>query len=532
MSEATSPSTDSAPGPGFIRRAFLFGAPVVALVVYFILPEAPPGSTDPAALSHAARATAAVAVLMALWWLSEALPLEAVSLIPLAVFPILGIASISETARPYAQDIIFLFLGGMLLGQAVERWGLHRRAALVVVNAVGASPARLVAGLLTATAFISMWVSNTAAAVMMLPIATSVASLVAVELSRTRVGVLTPADHRGLHNLAISLILAVAFGASIGGVGTLIGTPPTAQMAAFIRQSYDHTVTFVDWLRLGIPILMVFVLACWVVLAKVCYPANLGPMPGVRTLIRGELRELGPMNRGERATLIVFLGASFLWIAAPLMGRWVSGLEAADPWRARLLFTTRFSDAGIAMLAALALFMLPAGNNGQRRPVLTWHEASRCPWGILILFGGGLSLAEAVKTTGLDRAIANQFAGLEHIPVLAVMFAFAALCVFLTELTSNTALVAAMLPLAAAMAEKMNAPPEALIVTATLAASLGFMLPMGTAPNALAFSTGRVTLRQMAKAGLVLDLLSVVLVPLVVYAAMRFGLLASLLPAR
>lgn len=509
------------PQPGPVRRAFQFGAPILALIVYLVLPEAAPGAEG---LSHAARATAGIAVLMALWWLSEAIPLEAVSLIPIAAFPLLGIATIGETTRPYAQDIIFLFLGGMLLGQAVERWGLHRRAALVVVNLVGASPARLVLGLLAATTFISMWVSNTAAAVMMLPIATSVASLVAVEYARTRDGALNDREHRGLDNLAVSLILAVAFGASIGGVGTLIGTPPTAQMAAFIRQSYGHTITFVDWLRIGLPVLAIFVAVCWVVLAKVIYPSRLGPLPGVRELIRGELRDLGPMNRGERATMAVFLAASFLWVAGPLIGRWVGTFDAANPWRGRLEFTTRFSDAGIAMLAALSLFMLPAGERaGPRRPVLTWHEASRCPWGILILFGGGLSLAEAVKSTGLDRAIAGQFAGLEHIPVLVVMFAFAALCVFLTELTSNTALVAAMLPLAAALAEKMNAPPEALILTATLCASLGFMLPMGTAPNALAFATGRVSLPQMARAGLLLDCLSVALVPLVVYAAIRLG---------
>lgn len=529
----------------WLRRLFLFGAPVLGVLVYGMLPVASHDETGKvvAGLPHAARATAGVAVVMALWWLSEALPLEAVSLIPLAVFPVLGIMTIGETARPYAQEIIFLFLGGMLLGQAVERWGLHRRAALVVVNAVGASPGRLVAGLLIATTFVSMWVSNTAAAVMMLPIATSVATLVGVELERMRAqergrtddGSPTApgaaADRKSLDNLSVSLILAVAFGASIGGVGTLIGTPPMAQMAGFVKTTYGHGMTFLEWMKIGVPVLVVFVAVCWVSLAKVCFPVRLGTMPGVRRLIGEELSGLGRMNRGERATLIVFAAAALLWVAAPLVGAWVKEMPAEQSLRKTLLFTTRLSDAGIAMAAALALFMIPAGDKRsgeRRRPVLTWHEASRCPWGILILFGGGLSLAEAVKTTGLDQFIAGQFGGLEHVPVLAVMFAMAAVCVFLTELTSNTALVAAMLPLCSALAVKLDAPPEALIVTATLSASLGFMLPMGTAPNALAYATGRVTMRQMAKAGLLLDVLTVVLVPLVVYGAMKTGLLVEL----
>lgn len=511
------------------RRLFLFGAPVAGVLLYAMLPGATFDQAGDvvAGLPHAARATAAIALVMAMWWLSEAMPLEAVSLVPLALFPPLGIATMAQTARPYAQDIIFLFLGGMLLGQAVERWGLHRRAALVVVNTVGASPGRLIAGLLVATAFISMWVSNTAAAVMMLPIATSVAALVAVELERTHDAAgLSAADQRSLGNLAAALILAVAFGASIGGVGTLIGTPPMAQMAGFIQQTYGHPLTFLAWFKLGLPVLAVFIAACWISL-RCCFPVRLGSMPGVRQLIRVELDGLGPANRGERATLIVFAAAAVSWIAAPLVGSWVRGLPETAPLRTSLWFVTRLSDAGIAIAAALALFILPAtdGRSAPRRAVLTWNEASRCPWGILILFGGGLSLAEAVKSTGLDGFIAGQFAGLAGMPVLAVMFALAAVCIVLTELTSNTALVAAMLPIAAALAQRLNAPAEALIVTATLAASLGFMLPMGTAPNALAYATGRVSMRQMAKAGLLLDALTVVLVPLVVWMAMKLGLL-------
>ncbi len=255
-------------------------------------------------------------------------------------------------------------------------------------------------------------------------------------------GTMRPRIAKPLDNLGVSLILAVAFGASIGGVGIMIGTPPMAQMAGFVKTTYGQEMTFLEWMKIGVPVLIVFVAVCWVSLTKVCFPVRLGSMPGVRRLIGEELRGLGRMNRGERATLIVFAGAALLWVAAPLVGAWVKRMPEGGPLRDALWFTTRLSDAGIAMAAALRAVHDPGGRSKDGRAAPARADVARGvapPVGILILFGGGLSLAEAVKTTGLDKFIAGQFGGMEHVPVLAVMFAMAAVCVFLTELTSNTA---------------------------------------------------------------------------------------------
>ncbi|MBS0197953.1 MAG: SLC13/DASS family transporter [Planctomycetes bacterium] len=479
-----------------MRPLFVLLGVAAAVIVWFLLRAAPE-------LSPQARTVASLGVLMAVWWMTEALPIEATGLVPLALFPLLRATTIEAAAAPYANKIIFLFLGGMLLGCAMERWNLHRRFALNVVRALGSGPSRLVAAFLLATAFVSMWISNTAATIVMLPIAASVAGWVSDHVTGD------DAPHRLCRQrLGPALVLAVAFGASIGGVGTVIGTPPIGQYQAYantlVSQGRGSPVSFRSWLNLGLPVLAVVLPFTWFILAKVIFPIPLRTIPGVRATITDELKSLGPMSPGERWTLCVFAAAATAWVLNPRSEQF---------------------DTPIAIIAALALFLIPVKEAGLRRPLLTWPEAEKAPWGILILFGGGLSLADSIRETGVDRFIASGADGLSGMPLLPLLWIIGLVTIILTEFTSNTALVAAGLPVAEAIALKLGISPAPILVTMTLTASLGFMLPAGTAPNALVFASGRVTMREMMKAGFWLDVGCAFSVPLLVITAMKLGIL-------
>lgn len=479
-----------------------------ALAAYALLPGASAG------LSPEGRIVASVGVLMATWWMTEAIPLEITGLVPLAALPLLGVASLKDVAGAYADDIIYLFLGGMMLGAAMERWGVHRRLALAMLSLIGTSPSRLVAGFLVTSGFLSMWVSNTAATVMMLPIGASVAAVVSAGLEQAA-GV----EAKRVANVGPCLVLAIAFGATIGGVGTVIGTPPVAQYAAYAHRVYGHEVTFLSWLGIGLPVLAVVLPATWFVLARVALPVPRGEVPGVAEAIRGQRAALGRWTRGEALTVAVFGAAALAWILVPLL----RGLRGADGERL-LPFLEKASDGVIAIGATLALFVIPVRAR-EGRCILSWREAHQIPWGVLLLFGGGLSLAAMLSATGVDKFIAAQAGPLSSWPTFAVLLAFSVAAIILTEFTSNTALVAAALPVAGAVSEKFGLPPAVLLTTVTLSASLGFMLPGGTAPNALAFASGRVTMRQMMRGGLLLDVMCGVGSPMAVWAAWKLGVL-------
>ena len=473
---------------------------VAAAVAWFLLPVNL--AIDPAAtgaLSPQGRVVACVGIAMAIWWMTEALPIEVTGLVPLTAFPLLGATTIDQAAAPYADRIIFLFLGGMLLGQAMEAWGLHRRFALRTIILLGSTPTRLVGAFLLATAAISMFVSNTAATIMMLPIGASVAGWIRTHLA----GDDAPARHcRGLIGPAI--VLAIAFGASIGGVGTVIGTPPIAQYAAFMK-TVSHEVSFVEWLQVGVPTLLIVLPITWFVLTRIVFRFKVREIPGVQDHIRDDLTALGPMRQGETLVLIIFAAAATCWVLSRQI---------------------KVDDTVIAIAAAILLFVLGArDDHGHRRPLLTWPEAERVPWGILLLFGGGLSLAAAIKSTGVDLFIAAAADGLSQAPLLPLLWVIALVTILLTEFTSNTALVAAGLPVGAAIAARLDVPPAAILVTITLTASLGFMMPAGTAPNALVFASGQVTMRQMMRAGFLLDLACAALIPPLVVALLHAGLL-------
>lgn len=485
--------------------------PVLALAVYFLLPAAvldAQGKVE-SGLTPAGRATAAIAVLMAAWWLTEAIDLSVTALVPIALLPILGVTTIGQATAPYADKVIFLFLGGFILALGMERWGLHRRIALLTILAVGARPRRLIGGFMLATAMISMWVSNTATAAMMFPIGISVIHLVFDRLGKEFDPKSTPGSSVAGANFATCLMLGIAYAASIGGIGTLIGTPPNVVLAGYVERTYGQKVSFVAWMQFALPLVAVFLPVMWAFLTFVVFPVRLREIPGGRELIRGELRSLGPVKRGEWTVLVVFVLTALAWVLHAPVSRWIAE-QAGHPEPAK---ADPLSDEGIAVLAAITLFLIPV----DRRAgvfAMDWATASRLPWGILLLFGGGLSLASAIQTTGVDAFIGRQFGFLGGVHPFVITLVVTLVVVFLTELTSNTAVTNALLPVLGGAAAGIGVDAELLLVPAAVAASLAFMLPVGTPPNAIVFGSGYVRLPQMIKAGFGLNLISVVLVTL------------------
>lgn len=464
-------SPDPARSLPFRRRLGLVAGPVLFLVV--LLLPAPAGMMAPA------WSTAAVGILMAVWWVTEAIPIAATALLPLVLFPVLGVGGIGDAAAPYANPIIFLFFGGFLIAVAMQRWGLHRRIALHVVGAVGTEPTRLVLGFMLATGFLSMWVSNTATAVMMMPIGLSVIELV---VRRKEDGSLPQL------NFGTALMLGIAYSASIGGLATLVGTPPNAFMAGFMNEAYGVEIGFAQWMVVGVPLVVVALPATWWLLTHAILPIALREIPGGRAMIRDELSALGAVSPAERRVAAVFTLTALAWMTRPLTDAWVPGL----------------SDAGIAMAAALVLFLLPIGRG---EFVLDWDSVERgVPWGVLLLFGGGLSLAGAVSRTGLAEWIGTALSGLSAMPTLLLVAAIVAVVVFLTELTSNIATTAAFLPVLGSLAVGLGENPFLFVIPAALAASCAFMLPVATPPNAIVYGSGYITIPQMSRAGLWLNL--------------------------
>lgn len=465
--------------PRLAARLGLLLGPLV-FVAMLLLPP-------PAGLAPEAWRVAATATLMALWWVTEAVPIPVTGLLPLALFPPLGVASMGEAAAPYADPLIFLFLGGFLVALGLERWNLHRRIALGVVGLVGVRPASLVGGFMLATAFLSMWVSNTATAVMMLPIGLSVIALLRQDGE--------VAAHDGF---APALLLGIAYGASIGGMATLIGTPPNALLAAFMRRTYGVEIGFAQWMAIGLPLAALMLLGAWLILTRLAFALPRQAIAGSAALIRGEIAGLGPLATPELRVGLVFAAAALLWVLRP-------ALEGVLP--------AGVNDTVIAVAAGVLLFVIPAGGTaGRGVRLMDWATATRLPWGVLLLFGGGLSLAAAIGRSGLAAWIGAGFAGLGHWPLLLVVLLVTAGIVFLTELTSNTATAAAFLPLMASVAPALAADPFLLTIPVALGASCAFMLPVATPPNAIVFGSGRLTVAQMARAGFLLNLAAIAII--------------------
>jgi sodium-dependent dicarboxylate transporter 2/3/5 len=452
--------------------------------------------------------TAAVAVLMAVWWVTEAIPISATALLPLVLFPVLGVDTITATAAPYAQPMIFLFMGGFMIALAMQRWGLHRRIALNIIHAIGTRPGSIIAGFMVSSAFVSMWVSNTATTLMMLPIGLSV-----VELARRPGADGTTAA--GAANFAVCLMLSIAYASSIGGVATLVGTPTNPLMTAFLFENYGVEISFVQWMMVGVPVALIGLPVTHFALTRMVLPVRMKSLPGGREFIEGELRKLGRLSRPELMVAAVFSLVAVLWISQPLLETRLPGI----------------SDTSIAIFGALLLFLLPVD---PKRGVflLSWSHAERLPWGVLLLFGGGLTLAGAIARTGLAEWIGGMLAGVGTWPVVIVILTVTAVIIMLTELTSNSATAAAFMPIMVALAVTIGENPILLAVPVTLAASCAFMLPVATPPNAIIYGSGAMTIAQMARAGVVLNILFVPIITLltVTIAAMVFGVEFGVLP--
>lgn len=509
------PDDDAPPRHSALARGGLYAGPLVALLTHYLT-----GPDFSLALSDPARLVAAVAAWMACWWVSEAVPLGATALLPLVLFPLLGVSSIGAAAAPFADPLIFLFLGGFLLGVAFEKSGLHQRVALLAVWLVGSRPAALVAGVMAATALISMWVSNTASAMMMLPIA---ASLVAISERVTHTTTPQPATSPSANSpLAYCLYLGIAYAATFGGLGTPIGTPPNAFAVAFLEKQHNHTIGFREWMIAAAPLVLSLLFITWFLLTRVLHPLRAVPrLPG-RDFATPRLKALGPLSGAEWTTLAVFLFAVVGWIAREPISR-ALGLVDLRPDGSSI---SRLTDAGVAITAALLLFVLPTAGRRAGRTVLHAPDFERVPWGVLILFGGGLSLAAAMDASGLTNAIGSAFAGLRGVHPFVLLLLVAAVVTALSELASNTAVAATLIPVLASAAPAIGVDPVLLIFPATLACSFGFMLPVATPPNAIVYATGRITASRMMRAGFIIDVVAIALV------AVIYGLTGGILLSR
>jgi len=458
--------------------------PIVAVVMII--------SGPPDDLTLSAWRAAAMGSWMAIWWATEAIPIAVTALLPLVGFPLLGIATIHETAAPFANKLIFLFLGGFMVALAMQRWNLHRRIALTVLQYTGSNGRSLVGGFMLASALLSMWVMNTSTTMMMLPIAVSIIAVIHNSVEGM--------DEHAKQHFQYALLLGVAYAATIGGMTTLVGTAPNAMVAAFMLETYGTEITFANWMMVGVPLSMVLLPLAWIALTRVIFKVEFTTSGEGRAAIKEMKNDMGAISMPEKRVGIIFVAMGLSWIFRPLLVR-IPGLEALD-------------DSSIAIAGAITLFLVPSGDDSD--PLLMrWMHIEKLPWGILVLLGGGLTLASAVSNTGLAAWLGGNLAQLGMLPITVLILAVSTLIIFLTELTSNTATAATFLPVVGAIAIDAGINPIMLTVPAALAASCAFMLPVATPPNAIVFGSGMLTIPQMARAGFALNLIAIVLVTVV-----------------
>lgn len=454
----------------------------------------------PQGLSDTGWMTASVGILMAVWWATEAVPIAVTALLPIVVFPLLGIATIQDTTAPYANKVIYLFLGGFIVAFAMQRWNLHKRIALTVLQHVGGDGRSLVGGFMLASAVISMWVMNTSTTMMLLPIAVSIIAVIHSTVDGL--------DDEGKDNFQYSLLLGVAYGATIGGMATLVGTAPNAMLAAFMQESYGTEIDFSSWMLVGLPLSIMMLPLAWLVLTRLAFKVDFQTSGEGKAALKKMKQDLGPITTPEKRVAIVFVMMALTWVLRPVLVT-LPGLSALD-------------DSGIAMAGGIALFLIPSGDKSDPL-LLRWTYAEKLPWSVLILFGGGLTLAGAVSRTGLAEWLGGSLHAIGTLPLAAVVIIAAAMIIFLTELTSNIATTATFLPVVGAIAIESGFDPIVLTVPITFAASCAFMLPVATPPNAIVFGSGMLTIPKMVRAGMMLNIVGIFLVSLVaLYLAPRF----------
>ncbi|MGQ8366084.1 SLC13 family permease [Glaciecola sp. 1036] len=435
---------------------------------------------------------AAVGLWMAVWWATEAVPVPVTAFLPVVMFPFLSIENMGNTTASYANPIIYLFLGAFILAIAVERWMLHKRIALAILSITGTDGRYLIGGFMLVAALLSMWMTNTSTTMMLMPIAMSVANMIAEQNSDL--------PEKEVKSFQIAMLLGLAFAATIGGLATLIGTPPNALLAAFLEENYNIQISFASWMMLGLPVILVMLPLAWIILTKYVFSVNIPANQEVKLHLKALSEELGPMSKAEKRVAIVFVLVVIFWIIRRPLSSWLD--------------INFLSDTGIVMTAALLLFLLPSGDKKQQQ-ILVWENVQRLPWGVLILFGGGLALAAAVSSSGLALWLGSNLMPLGAFGVFALVVAATGLVIFLTELTSNVATAATFLPVVAAVALELDVSPLLLCIPITLAASCAFMLPVATPPNAIVFASGLITIPDMVRAGVVLNLVGMVLLTIV-----------------
>lgn len=451
---------------------------------------------SPGGLSYEGKAVLASTLWVATWWVTEAIPIPVTSLLPIVLFSMTGGLPIGETTSAYADDTVFLFLGGFMIALALERWNLHKRIALTIISITGTSMERIVLGFILATGLLSMWISNTATAMMMVPIGLAITYQVADELKGEGVDT-SPENFR----FGKVLMFAIAYAASIGGLGTLIGSPPNAILVSVVDEIYGVKISFAQWMVFGAPIAIVFLFILWIYLVRFALPMEVKHLPGGREMIRKEIAALGKASPEEKIVLVVFVATALAWITRSfLLSKFIPGI----------------SDAGIAITAAIVLVIVPTISERGGR-ILDWDTAKGLPWGILLLFGGGLAIAAGFVATGLSDWVGEQLVFLEGMPVLLVLFVVVGLTVFLTEFTSNTATATMLYPIMASLALALAVHPYALLVAAAVGASYAFMMPVGTPPNAVVFGSGYLRIPEMIKTGFWLNVIVVVTIPLIIY---------------
>ncbi|WRB65882.1 SLC13 family permease [Helicobacter pylori] len=517
-----------------VRLLGLIGGVLIALVIYYALNAQLPHIVEEIPKLHslnykAMPVVAGVAVLMGIWWMTEAIDLPATALLPLVLFSVFSVDQFASVSSSYASPIIFLFMGGFILALSMQKWNLHTRIALSIILLVGTSPRRLILGFMIATGFLSMWVSNTATAVMMLPIGMSVLQLVAKlvgkenasnswhqkeEITKAHGGIMSNIVHKGKDitqviqektiiyrtNFSICLMLGIAYAASIGSLGTLIGTPPNALLAGYMKTAFNIEIDFAQWMVFGTPLAFIMLILSWLLLTYVIFPLKIKEIPGGKEVIRAELKKLGRLSWAEISVGVIFILASLGWIFLDtILKSWGIKIDKID--------------SVIAMGVSALLFILPANHQGDR--LIDWGVAKKLPWDVLLLFGGGLALSAQFSKTGLSLWIGHLVSSFSHLPILFIIFMVTLMVIFLTEITSNTATAAAFLPVIGGVAMGMgyeNHQSLLLTIPVALSATCAFMLPVATPPNAIAYGSGYVKITDMIKAGLWLNLVGVVLI--------------------
>lgn len=479
-----------------IARLFAFwGGPLIALV-FLIFVELHPGKPE-------VTRTAAVALWMALWWITEIIPLAATALLPLVLFPLLNIMPGKQVAPVYFNHIIVLFLGGFMVAIAMERWNLHKRIALKMMIWIGASPSRIILGFMSATAFLSMWISNTATTMMMIPIAIAVISKLEEML-----------DAEEARQFTIGLLLGIAYAASLGGMATLIGTPPNLIFVRLFEIHFPEApeITFAQWMMFAIPLSLLFFIMVWLILVRI-YSPNKQRIPAQLNIFKEEYKKLGSFKYEEKIVLIDFIVLGLLWISR-------NNIQFGDfmlpGWSALFPAAVAIDDGTVAIMMALLLFLIPAKNSSNTN-IMDWKSVRNLPWNIVLLFGGGFALAAGFKESGLSEWIGSHLESLSSLHPFFIIISICAMLTFLTELTSNTATANMILPILASIAVAIKLNPILLMVPVTLSVSCAFMLPVATPPNAIIFGTQRLKVSDMARTGIILNFIGIILITLFIY---------------